>query len=233
MVSMARASPARNLGESKLPRALRSAVLGAMAGLALASQARAVPVAFGFSCITNNQAANCAVGEAQLQVVASEVGPDVLLTFTNSGPIGSTIARIYFDDGALMDGPFIDNSSPGSVLFTDNFPGPGNLVGGSMIDPPFVATKAFTSGAESPPSGFGVDPGEFVGLTFTLMAGMDFNDLIADLNDGSLRIGLHVIMIGASQDSEGFISNTVPEPATLLLIALGLGALGARARPTA
>jgi hypothetical protein len=80
------------------------AVFSLLAGLAVfhfAASAAAVP--FGFECITYNNAADCAIGEAQvvMDVGAGPGADQVSFTFQNVGSDTSTIARIYFDDGSL------------------------------------------------------------------------------------------------------------------------------------
>ena len=58
-------------------------------------------------------------------------------------------------------------------------------------------------------------------LIFDLELGMNFADLLADLDNGDLRVGVHVINFANGQ-SESLIS---PEPASMLMLGLGLGAL--------
>src|SRR5262245_46650027 len=66
-----------------------------------ASSAYAVP--FGFSCVTNNSAGDCAIGSAQLSVDVTDAGGGLVqFNFTNSGPSASVIGQVYFDDGALL-----------------------------------------------------------------------------------------------------------------------------------
>lgn len=201
----------------------------ALGGLLFAPSAQAVPL--DFFCITNNIAGDCAIGEAQLGVDVTDAGGGLVsFEFTNTGAAASSIEQVFFDDGVLdafdsiVNGPGVAFSEDGS---------PGNLPSGENVNPDFETT--FSASADPPPSSNGVNPGEFVEIIFSLDPGAVFNDVLADLTSGDLRIGLHVIAF-ASDGSESFVNNPpnggggppppgVPEPAGLLLFAAGLGAV--------
>ena len=56
---------------------------------------------YSFYNITNNDAGDAAIGEAQLSVdVTDNGGNQVLFTFLNSGPEASSITDVYFDDNS-------------------------------------------------------------------------------------------------------------------------------------
>lgn len=138
-------------------------------------------------------------------------------TFYNNSTVDSSIARVYFDDGTLLDINSIEGSS--GVSFNQIYPGPGNLPGGGMLDPPFVADLEFSIGGERAPSHKGIDnPGEWLKVTFDLINGGTLYDVIDELFDGTLRVGMHVIAF-----PDGSSESAVPEPATICL--LGFGAL--------
>ena len=156
-------------------------------------------------------------------------------TFYNDSTINCSIARIYFDDGTLLGITSVTNG-PGQVTFYEapDFPGPGDLPNGDLLDPDFVADREFSIGADSPPPEDGVNNsvGEWVQITFQLKdvePGVPgtLDDVLAELGDGRLRVGLHVV---AFDDGS---SNTAvnPEPATICL--LGLGGLLLRRRRSA
>lgn len=185
---------------------------------------------YSFTQITNNNAADAGIGEAQLSVELFDEGDSAKFVFGNSGPLASSICDIYFDDGlsplfdtslALAD---IDNSDPG-VAFSP-IATPGNLPGGNAAPWNFSTTAGLSADSDAPAQPNGVNPGETVGLTLTFADGSSFADLLNEMATGDFRIGLHVQGF-PSGNSEAFINNpgtpVVPAPGALLLAAIGLG----------
>ncbi len=181
-------------------------------------------VTYSFENITNNSATNAAIGESQLFVdVSDSGGGQVLFAFQNIGPEASSITDVYFDDGALLSLAAINNS-PG-VQFS---PGasPSDLPGGNSITPSFVATAGLSADSASPVQPNGVNPGESLGITFNLQSGSTFNDVLGGLDDGSLRIGIHVQGF-ADGGSESFVSDgVIPAPGAVLLASIGMACVG-------
>jgi hypothetical protein len=196
----------------------------------LCAHVEAAPT-YSFVNITNNNAGDAAIGEAQLFVELFDVGSDQInFTFTNSGPEASSIADVYFDDGSLLGIASIDNSDPG-VQFSQNAT-PSELPGANTVIPIFETTTGFSADSDTPVQSNGVNPGESLGITFDLQAGATFADVIDDLASGELRIGIHVQGF-ASGGSESFINNgivdgdgVIPAPGALLLCSIGAGCLG-------
>lgn len=190
--------------------------------------AQAVP--FGFDNISANNVVDAAIGEAQLFVnVTDPGGGQVLFTFGNTGPGASSITDVYFADGSLLgiasiiDGAGVDFSPLAS---------PPGLPAGNNASPPFATTAGFSADSEPPTQPNGVNPGESLGVLFNLQAGRTFADVLSELEDSSLRIGIHVQGF-ASGGSESFVNNppttSVPETTTMLLLGSGMiGIWGAR-----
>ena len=204
-------------------------------------------VTFGFYNITGNNADDAAIGEAQLFVDVTDpsgeenlLATQALFTFRNIGPDDSSICDVYFDDGTLLGIASIDNSSLG-VSFSQDAD-PGNLPGGNTVSPVFeTSTEPFFAmplSADSDPrvQPNGVNPEEYLGILFDLQSDGTFADVLTELQDATLRIGIHVqgfaLIEGEEEegsesfintDEEGFIPpHSVPEPATMVLLASGI-----------
>ncbi len=65
-----------------------------------------------------------------------------------------------------------------------------------------------------------MEPGEWVTIKFDLMGGGTLDDVIDELSDGTLRIGIKVQSFPGGSSESGV---NVPEPVTVAL--LGIGAL--------
>ncbi len=176
-----------------------------------------------FFCITGNTAGDCAIGESQLSAEVIDLDRQVQFNFYNTGTEESVISEIYFDDTGLLFGltGLIDaddgiNGNPG-VDFSQGAT-PPDLPGGDNITPAFEVSPGLLAGADSPSPVNGVGPDEWLGIIFNLQNGRTFDDIIAGLTDGGLRIGLHVIAFD-SGGSESFVNNSpVPLPAGVWLL---------------
>jgi hypothetical protein len=177
-----------------------------------------------FYCISFNDPANAAIGEAQLAVeVTSPAAGSVYFEFHNFGPIDSSITDIYWEAESLeaLTGLVDADDGIGGDVGVDFSPGadPTNLPSANDASPPFVATTGLMTDSDSSPIANGVGPGQWLGVYFSLQAGKSFDDVLGELGTGTMRIGMHVQSIGEG-GSESFI-NEVPEPATMTMLALG------------
>jgi len=181
---------------------------------------------FDISC-SNTNPANVATGAAQLFVRVSE-GPganQATFRFVNTGPSASSITDIYFDDGSLLGIASITDSGAG-VDFSQ-FASPPNLPAGHDCTPDFDVTAGFLADSNPPTQPNGVNAStEYLDITFSLQGGQTFDDVIAELSTGALRIGVHVQAFGDG-GSESFINS----PSTAVNLS-SLGATAARGQVT-
>lgn len=207
------------------------AALGAAGAFAIAVGASGAT--YSFTNITGNSVTDAAAGESQLRVdVIDFGGGQVLFEFYHAGVTQMTISEIYFDDGHLLGiASIIDRDTTGEtgVDFSQGA-NPPNLPGGQAVN--FNVTAGFLADADNPAPKWGVGVGERIGIVFNLINGFGFTDVIEDLADGSLRIGMHVIAFGGG-GSESFIHTPptiIPLPAPALLGLAGLAPIAIRRR---
>ncbi|MBU1342028.1 MAG: PEP-CTERM sorting domain-containing protein [Proteobacteria bacterium] len=190
---------------------------------------------FGFKSITNNLAGDAAIGSAQLHVDLTADGSDkILFTFVNDGPFASSITDIYFDDDdALLSWNQFQYDPVGGVDFSVGA-NPPNLPGGNAPAFNFSANHSYDSNPPAQPNG--VNPGESLGIRFTIN-NSTFDNIITALTMGDLRVGIHVQGF-ATGGSESFVNtppddtNPTPEPATMILLGFGLIGLAGIGRRT-
>ena len=188
----------------------------------LAFQASATVITF--NRITSNSDINI---ESQLFIDVIVNGSGVKFKFRNAGTVLSSISEIYFYDGVLLDMWSIEDSCQG-VNFEDlgQNTSPNKLPGYSPDKNVLVVLSA--TEAEGPEPANGVKPNDWLSIGYTFKNGKNFQNLLDDLASGEVVIGIHVKAIDcavtdpdASTMSDSFVSNPLPEPMTMALLALG------------
>lgn len=203
-----------------------------------AAPAHGNPV-YSFINITQNDAQDALIGEAQLSMgVSSVLGQpgQIMFSFLNTGLAYCSITDIYFDDSNLLAGIAQIYNVPG-IKFSVGAT-PPVLPGGQDIG--FEAVKSLSIDSANPPIANGVGPGELLEVLYNLQSGVTFDDVINALNlgasqggvDGSLRVGIHVQGF-ENGGSEAFVNGSMihaPVPAASMLSLIGLGIVFARKR---
>ena len=192
------------------------------AGVLLGTAAVSTAVEYPWEQITSNSGQNWA---SFFSLEVTDLGGgDVKFQFNNNFDPADTdagiVAQVYFDDRDTD--PFLNLST---ALFMDSDgdawsspASPANLPSGNNAD-----FSADFSGEPDGSNQDGIEPGDNLMVTFTLQTGT-FADLIDSidnyiLGDGAeFAVGMHVISLGASADSESFV---VPLPGTGLLFGAG------------
>jgi hypothetical protein len=204
----------------KSPLTLVKSLL-AVAGVAAVSAVSAAPAsAFSFS----NIAGGDTVGDAYVNSFSFDVfnqGSSVVFKITNSGNTAAPsmfISKVLFDDNGYLSAPVVNFGNVGQVNFSggasnDQLPQGGN---------DFTTDYAF-SRVPGAANANGIQAPETLGVSFVA----NYNNVLAALTDGTLKIGLHVQTLpnGASDSyisSSGNTQNT-PEPLTMLAAGAAVG----------
>ncbi|MEG4139353.1 PEP-CTERM sorting domain-containing protein [Microcoleus sp. Pol7_B1] len=196
----------------------------AVAGVAAVSAVSAAPAsAFSFSNIASDNTSGDAYVNSFSFDVLDRGSNNVLFNIFNNNKDKSAadifIAAVHLDTGSntnLLSAFDIINGS--GVNFTKGatpLPQTNNLATPWSTD--FAAGITGTR--------HGVQAGEVLGLSFT----GNYNNVVSALNNGTLRLGMHVRGIGSKGDSDVFVStgtsNTeaTPEPLTMLAAGAAVG----------
>lgn len=154
------------------------------------------------------------------------VGTTLETTFRNESPQPpaldtNSIARIYFEGGTNL---FLSNPilTPGAGVDMAAGGNPPNLPAGGSLVPAFN-TNDFRFTASSPPSQDGINPGEWLLISWTVVDGFDLDTYLAGVLGDGPRIGAHVLNC---VDGESCSALVTPVPAALPLFITALAGLG-------
>jgi hypothetical protein len=189
---------------------------------------------YGFVNVSGNNSYNAQVGEDQLYMLVDEVTVNgdsfANFTFGNTGPVPTAVAVIYFDDyddDFFLGNPdYMENDAETAFEYMSG----GTMPAWNQVNPSFEKPADFSFAAKNPAPFNGINADE------SWMVRMNYNStysqLIKALNDGSLRVGMHVRAF-PNGGSEAFVNTPdivppgiIPAPSALLLAGLGVTITG-------
>ncbi|MCC3404533.1 MAG: PEP-CTERM sorting domain-containing protein [Microcoleus sp. PH2017_10_PVI_O_A] len=216
----------------KFPLTFVQSIVSVASVAALSALSAAPASAFTFGNIVGGDT----VGDAYKDSFTFDVTGDassVFFKIANSGNAAAStmfISKVFFDDNGYLSAPSANVGNTGDVAFTGGASGDRLPQGGNG----FTTDYAFSSN-NGAGNKWGVQGGEALGLSFS----GNYNNVVAALNSGALKLGLHVQALpnGASDSfisSSGNTENT-PEPLTMLAAgaAVGFGAMFKKQRAQA
>ena len=185
--------------------------------IAVLAVSSAHAVIYDFEVFTTNGAYSFDLDGLYVDVTNGEGYVD--FTFYNDSSVQSSVTGLFFDDGSLLGIDSITNGPGTDFVYPRTL---GEFPAGHLLAPPFVADRQFNAGASNPVPMKGINEGdtanEWVTITFALENGGTLEDVIAELNSGALRIGVHIISLPDGTSESAIL---VPEPATMGLLGLG------------
>lgn len=208
----------------KAKLSLIKSILVASSVVAIATMSANSATAADFSF--GNIAGGDAVGDAYQSSfgfnVTSAGANSVLFNIFNSGNAAASsmfISRVFFDTGSnanLLSNLITNSGNSGTVGFTKDS-SPGNLPQAANLATSF-STDFSASSNNGGGNKWGVQGGESLGIAFN----GNYNSVVSALNNGSLRLGLHVQAL-PNGASDSYVAEPVPEPTTMLGSVLALG----------
>ena len=204
----------------KSPLTLVKSLL-AVAGVAAVSAVSAAPAsAFSFGNIAGGDTPGDSYANSFTYTVVNQ-GSAVRFDIFNSGNAAAPnmfISKVFFDDNGYLSAPSLYGTNIGQVSFSggpsnDQLPQGGNS---------FTTDYAFSRNPGG--NGGAIQGGESFPVSFR----GNYNNVIAALSDGTLKIGLHVQGLPNGQ-SDSYISTSsgntqdTPEPLTMLAAGAAVG----------
>ena len=179
-----------------------------------------------FGQITGDDLGLCP--EAFTMEVTDVVGEDqALFTFTNNCDSDGVLGRLFFMDNDLILFNSIFDQADG-VSFSERLKDNAMLPGGHSLG--FTPHNTYGIYADPARPKNGLHYEDYVSILFDLVDGVSFDEVIADIDDQSLGLGIHAQSLpgGASASF-----TPIPEPLTLSLLGIGTLLIRNKRRGTA
>lgn len=195
-------------------------VAGVIALLGSAGVASANSIQLDFFKITNNSALYNVASQFDVTLNSVAGQPNqVMFEFRNDVGIASSITRIYFYDGVLLNMVLPHVSSAGVDFESPT--NPGHLPGFNGD-----ALSVFGAAGSGPPTSHnGIDAaGEWLRITWNLQPGKTWQDVVDGFGNGQIIIGMHIQAL-PDGESDSYLT-LIPLPSAGFLGLAGLGLVG-------
>ena len=158
-----------------------------------------------------------------------EMGDQALFTFSNNCDNGGVVGRIFIMENDLITFNSIYDQ-PEGVSFSGLIKEPAMLPGGQPLG--FTPQNTYSINADPARPKNGLHYQDYVSILFDLNAGagITFDNLIGAIDGQSLSFGIHAQSLPGG-GSASFV--TIPEPASLLLLGIGVILTRRKKRDTA
>lgn len=208
----------RLLNTGSVSGMLMRSVLVAICGIVLMSASEAGAVLIDLDPFNVDESFDKSQVDIYVEVTEDEDDDKVRFEFHNDSDLLSSIKSIFFEDGVL-DG--IAGFEFGEDTLFEETTNAANFPAGKSLSNDFET--AYSADAIPPAPFTGIGPGEELTVIMDLDEGADFADLLVQLDDKSLRIGVHVIALpdGSSFSAVSDSPCAIPEPATILILGIG------------
>jgi len=203
----------------KSPLTLVKSLL-AVVGVAAVSAVSAAPAwAFSFGNIAGGDTAGDAYANSFTFDVVDQGLSLVFFNIKNSGNAAAPsmfISQVFFDDNGYLSGPSANVSNIGEVAFNGGASNAQLPQGGNNFTTDYAFSRLPGAG-----NAFGIQAGETLVLGFKA----NYNNVISALNDGTLKLCLHVQALPNCASDSYISSNTqdTPEPLTMLAAGAAVG----------
>ena len=202
------------------PRILSALFLACLALAALPGRASADTYGFGALESLYQGVADL----LYVDVSNTDGGTAATFTFTSAVSGSEVVTSIYWDWSGLDEGASLSSptwtGSPGASFAA----GSGNMPGGNTVG--FHADYTLDRAKGSGGVAHGLNAGETLSVSFVL-SGLGYDALIAALNTGDVRLGLHVQSVDLGAGSFAATATPTPVPSAVWLMGTGLLGLAA------
>ncbi|MBW8002337.1 MAG: PEP-CTERM sorting domain-containing protein [Planctomycetes bacterium] len=139
--------------------------------------------------------------------------------YNNSTLDSSAVSHIYFYEDLFQSLRSIENGE--GVSFSEGA-NPSNLPAANLLTEIALDEPSYVISADSPAPFNGINSGQSLGIILDLKAGYTYENVISAFDNRQMFVGARIISL---PDGSSEAAAAIPEPATVVLLAIGSFAL--------